>query len=49
MNLEGFNTGIRSRFFHNGYSAWNVPKEGFSSQDPYICGTEELGNDRRPR
>jgi hypothetical protein len=25
MDEKGFVTGLRSRFFHNGHSAWEVP------------------------
>lgn len=49
MDQKGFITGVRSRFFKNNYYAWEVPQIASSSNEPYIAGAEEVGNDRRSR
>jgi len=49
MDEKGFVTGLRSRFFHNGHSAWEVPEVANEDNDPYIAGAEEIGNEKRVR
>lgn len=49
MDEKGFVTGLRSRFFHNGQSAWEVPEVANEVKDPYIAGAEEIGNEKRVR
>ena len=49
MDEKGFVTGLRSRFFHNGHSAWEIPEVENQVNDPYIVGAEEIGNQKRVR
>jgi hypothetical protein len=49
MDEKGFVTGLRSRFFHNGHSAWEIPDVANELNDPYIVGAEEIGNEKRVR
>ena len=49
MDEKGFVTGLRSRFFHNGLSSWEVPEVANEVHDPYIAGAEEIGNEKRVR
>ncbi len=49
MDEKGFITGIRKKFFKNGQSAWEIPPEPKSGEEPYRGGFNEVGNALRSR